>query len=76
METEHGMDRNAALADMRYNFIENVCEKSVVRCKESKEHIRSVKIDNQNVNENIENNQEDKDNKINNDENIGMDIEN
>ena len=39
---------------------------------------RSVKIDNQNVNENIENNQEDKDNKINNfnDENIGMDIEN
>ena len=37
---------------------------------------RSVKIDNQNLNENIENNQEDKDNKINNDENIGMDIEN
>ncbi len=37
---------------------------------------RSVKIDNQNANENIENNQEDKDNKINNDENIGMDIEN
>ena len=46
METEHGMDRNAALADMRYNFIENVCEASVVRCKESKEHKRSVKIDN------------------------------
>ena len=37
---------------------------------------RSIKIDNQNANENIENNQEDKDNKINNDENIGMDIEN
>ena len=37
---------------------------------------RSVKKDNQNANENIENNQEDKDNKINNDENIGMDIEN
>ena len=37
---------------------------------------RSVKIDNQNANENIENNKEDKDNKINNDENIGMDIEN
>ena len=37
---------------------------------------RSVKIDNQNANENVENNQEDKDNKINNDENIGMDIEN
>ena len=37
---------------------------------------RSAKIDNQNANENIENNQEDKDNKINNDENIGMDIEN
>ena len=46
METEHGMDRNAALADMRYNFIENVCDASVVKCEESKEHIRSVKIDN------------------------------
>lgn len=46
METDHGMDRNAALADMRYTFIEKVCDKTVVRCKESKEHRRSVKIDN------------------------------
>ena len=40
------MDRNAALADMRYTFIEKVCSKSVTKCHESKEHIRSVKIDN------------------------------
>lgn len=46
METEHSMDRNAALADMRYTFIEKVCSQTVVRCKESKEHKRSVKIDN------------------------------
>lgn len=45
METEHAMDRNAALADMRYDFIEGVCANTVVRCKESKEHMRSVKID-------------------------------
>ncbi len=46
METERGLDRNAALADMRYNFIEKVCSQAVVKCHESKEHIRSVKIDN------------------------------
>ncbi len=46
METEHGMDRNAAMAEMRYLFIEKICAHSVVRCKESKEHCRSVKIDN------------------------------
>lgn len=46
METDHHMDRNAALADMRYTFIEKVCDKTVIRCQESKEHIRSVKIDN------------------------------
>lgn len=46
METEHKMDRNAALADMRYNFIEKVCAKTVIRCHESKEHLRSEKIDN------------------------------
>lgn len=46
METESQMDRNAALADMRYTFIEKVCAKTVVRCKESREHSRSVKIDN------------------------------
>ena len=46
MEREHGMDRNAALADMRYNFIDGVCSATVVKCKESIEHKRSVKIDN------------------------------
>lgn len=46
METERGLDANAALADMRYSFIESVCKKAVIKCKESKEHIRSVKIDN------------------------------
>ncbi len=46
MEKELDMDRNAALADMRYTFIEEVCRETVVKCRESKEHIRSVKIDN------------------------------
>ena len=45
METEHEMDRNAALADMRYDFIESVCGDTVIKPQESKEHIRSVKID-------------------------------
>ncbi len=45
MEHERGLDRNAALAEMRYDFIETVCERSVVKCHESKEHIRSLKID-------------------------------
>ncbi len=45
MESEVGMDRNAALADMRYTFIEGLCDTAVVRCRESKEHIRSVRID-------------------------------
>lgn len=45
MESETGMDRNAALADMRYTFIEQVCAETVVKCHESKEHVRSVKID-------------------------------
>ncbi|MGN0642340.1 MAG: ferrous iron transport protein B [Huintestinicola sp.] len=45
MESELDMDRNAAIADMRYEFIESVCSESVVKCHESKEHIRSVKID-------------------------------
>jgi ferrous iron transport protein B len=45
METEHGMDRNAAMAEMRYLFIEKVCAHTVVRSRESKEHSRSVKID-------------------------------
>lgn len=45
MEEEHAMDRNAALADMRYDFIEKVCGATVIKPQESKEHIRSVKID-------------------------------
>ena len=45
MEDEYGMDRNAALADMRYVFIEGVCHDSVVKCHESREHIRSMRID-------------------------------
>ncbi|MBO5208978.1 MAG: ferrous iron transport protein B [Lachnospiraceae bacterium] len=45
MEQDSEMDRNAALADMRYTFIEKVCECAVIKCKESKEHIRSVKMD-------------------------------
>ena len=46
MEKDCGLDRNAALADMRYTFIEKVCAKTVKKCQESREHIRSVKIDN------------------------------
>ena len=42
METEGGLDRNAALADMRYQFIEGVVRDSVVKCHESREHQRSL----------------------------------
>ncbi len=45
MERDSEMDRNAALADMRYTFIEKVCSQAVIKCRESKEHVRSVKID-------------------------------
>lgn len=45
MEHETGLDRNAALADMRYNFIESLCAQCVVKAKESKEHRRSMAID-------------------------------
>lgn len=45
METDTGLDRNAALADMRYNFIETVCASCVKKASESKEHRRSVEID-------------------------------
>ena len=45
MESEHDMDRNAALADMRYDFIENVCRDTVVKCRESRERERSEAID-------------------------------
>ena len=45
MENELGTDREAALADMRYSFIEKLCAATVVRMGESKEHKRSVRID-------------------------------
>ena len=45
MEEEDGMDRNAALAEMRYDFIEKVCRETVVRCRESREHRRSMRMD-------------------------------
>ncbi len=45
MESETGLDRNAALADMRYTFIESVVAASVIKCRESREHARSVRID-------------------------------
>lgn len=46
MERELDTDREAALADMRYTFIDHLCADSVVKCGESKEHARSVKMDN------------------------------
>ncbi len=45
MENETGLDRNAALADMRYTFIEGVVAECVKKPRESREHARSVKID-------------------------------
>lgn len=45
METESGMDRQAALANMRFTFIHKVCDATVVRPHESREHIRSQKMD-------------------------------
>ncbi len=45
METESGMDRAAAIADMRFSFINGVCAATVVKPRESKEHIRSARID-------------------------------
>lgn len=45
MEHDTGLDRNAALADMRYTFIEKSVTQSVVKCNESREHKRSVKMD-------------------------------
>jgi ferrous iron transport protein B len=45
MEVDHKMDRYAALADMRYTYIEKVCAESVVKPNESREHIRSILID-------------------------------
>ena len=45
MENERGLDRNAAMADMRFEFIKKVCSQSVVKPKESREHLRSQKLD-------------------------------
>ena len=45
LEHERGLDRSAAIADMRFNFIEKVCDMCVIRPHESREYIRSTKID-------------------------------
>ncbi|MCQ4022221.1 MULTISPECIES: ferrous iron transport protein B [unclassified Ruminococcus] len=45
MEEERGLDRAAAIADMRFGFIETVCDAAVVKPKESREHARSAAID-------------------------------
>ena len=45
MEDEGKLDRNAAIASMRYDYIERLCSKTVVKCRESREHLRSVRID-------------------------------
>lgn len=45
MEAERGLDRAAAIADMRFTFIEKICNSAVVKPKESKEHLRSERID-------------------------------
>lgn len=45
MEKESGLDRSAAIANMRFSFINRVCSKTVKKPKESKEHVRSEKID-------------------------------
>lgn len=45
MEHERGLDRNAAMADMRFAFIQKVCSQSVVKPRESKEHLRSQMLD-------------------------------
>ena len=45
MEEERGLDRSAAMAEMRFSFIQKVCRTSVVKPKESKEHSRSRRLD-------------------------------
>ena len=45
METERGLDRSAAIAHMRFDFIEKVCAETVIKPHESKEHLRSQKMD-------------------------------
>ena len=45
MEQERGLDRAAAIADMRFHFIKSICQQTVIKPSESKEHARSIKID-------------------------------
>lgn len=45
MESERGLDRASAIADMRFAFIDKVCRQTVVKPRISKEHIRSLQID-------------------------------
>ena len=45
MEKERGLDRSAAIADMRFNYIKKVCDSCVIKPRESREHIRSRRID-------------------------------
>lgn len=45
MEEERGLDRAAAIADMRFQFIQRVCENTVVKPRESRSHLRSTRID-------------------------------
>ena len=45
METERGLDRAAAIADMRFSFIRRICRETVVKPRESREHIRSMRLD-------------------------------
>ncbi len=45
MEKERGLDRNAAIADMRFSFVRRICAQAVIKPRESKEHRRSARID-------------------------------
>ena len=45
MEHERGLDRSAAIADMRFAFIRRVCDQCVTKPQESREHVRSSRID-------------------------------
>ncbi len=45
MEKERGLDRSAAIADMRFSFIRRVCDRCVIKPRETKEHLRSQRID-------------------------------
>ena len=45
MEDERGLDRCASIADMRYSYIQQVCSRTVVKPHESREHLRSLRID-------------------------------